>query len=172
MFTTTLKGAHCQRGHMHPVTYVANLIGERLDLQTKHSTFVPQPVDLQYVNPGIHRDLLAVIAETGRSILASTFQNVLSASLRVDGAVDKQKIDNKHVMAKYVTKEGTVKTIYLGFSEKEESGSTGLYKALQQATYNSGIPWAEVFAKTTSIVTDGAAENTGKHKSLWTHLME
>jgi hypothetical protein len=156
----------------YPSRHVANLIGERIDLQAKHSTFIPQPGDLQYVNPGTHRDILTIIAETDRSILASNFQNVLTASLRVDGAVDKQKIDNKHVMAKYVTNEGTVKTIYLGFSEKEESGSTGLYKAVQKATANSGIPWMEVFAKTTSVVTDGAAENTGKYKSLWTHLTE
>ena len=45
-------------------------------------------------------------------------------SLKVDVAVDKQRIDNKHVMAKYITTEGELKTVYLGFSESDERGES------------------------------------------------
>jgi hypothetical protein len=93
-------------------------------------------------------------------------------SLRVDGAVDKQRIDNKHVMAKCVSTSGDPKTVYLGFSESEERGNVGLHCALQAGASKCGIPWTTLFAKTTSIVTDGASENTGEYHSLWKRLSE
>jgi len=96
----------------------------------------------------------------------------LAVSLRVDGAVDKQSLDNKHVMAKCITTNGDEKTVYLGFSESEERGSKALYRALQTAAAMCGVPWNTLFSLTSSIVTDGASENTGTHHSLWKHLSD
>jgi len=67
------------------------------------------------------------IAEADRKTFAERFKRIFALSLRVDGAADKQRIDNKHVMAKYITTEGELKTVYLGFSESDERGSAGLY---------------------------------------------
>ena len=107
------------------------------------------------------------------SIINQTFStrlsNILALSLRVDGAVDKQQIDNKHVMAKYMTTSGEPKTVYLGFSQSEEKGS-GLFGAVKEVVSKCGVPWEVVFCKVTSIVTDGESANTGHRHSLWTHL--
>ena len=83
-------------------------------------------------------DLLFTIAEAVRRTFAERFKSIFALSLRVDGAVDKQRIDNKHAMAKYVTTGGDLKTVYLGFSESNERGSAGLYSA--------GVSWQDVFS--------------------------
>jgi len=109
-------------------------------------------------------DLLFTIAEADTRTFAERFKSIFALSLRVDGAVDKQRIDNKHAMAKYVTTGGELKTVYLGFSESDERGSAGLYSA--------GVSWQDVFNKATSIVTDGESANTGQHHSLSTYLTD
>jgi len=109
-------------------------------------------------------DLLFTIAEADTRTFAERFKSIFALSLRVDGAVDKQRIDNKHAMTKYVTTGGELKTVYLGFSESDERGSAGLYSA--------GVSWQDVFNKATSIVTDGESANTGQHYSLSTYLTD
>jgi len=70
-------------------------------------------------------------------------------------------------MANYITMNGELQTAYRGLSESEDTGSNGLFRALQEATEKCGLKWDSIFVKTTSIVTDGASENTGQHHSLW-----
>ena len=154
----------------YPARYVASLMGELIDLNAKHQTFAPSESDLQYVTPHCHRDMLLTITETDRRQFSVELRNSLALSLRIDGAVDKQRLDNKHIMAKYVTIEGESRSVYLGFQESDERGSVGLHKALQQGAAKCGMTWTNLFALTTSIVTDGASENTGVHHSLWSLL--
>ena len=45
------------------------------------------------------------IAEADRKTFAERFESIFALSRRVDGAVDKHRIDNKRVMAKYITTE-------------------------------------------------------------------
>jgi hypothetical protein len=156
----------------YPSRYVASLIGERLQLSEPHSNFTPSNTDLQYISPGTHRDLLLTIADVDRKKNSVVPDDILALSLRIDGAVDKQRLDNKHVMAKYIAINGDEKTVYLGFCESHEVGSLGLWHAAQEAAEKSGKSWAGIFGKSTSIVTDGEASNTGTHHSLWTFLSE
>ena len=153
-----------------PSRHVAWQLGEQLDLTKEHNEC--STLDLSYVTPHNHRDLLLIIAETDRKSSLARFEDVLTISLRVEGAVDKQRIDNKHVMAKMVLRNGDIKTEYLGFSESEERGSLGQHEALQSAVAKSGVPWSDMFGRTSSIVTDGESANTGSNFSLWTHLQE
>jgi len=153
-----------------PARYVASLMAERLDLNNPEIPFSPTDTDLQYVTPASHRDMLLTIAETDRKAFALRFKDILALSLRVDGAVDKQRIDNKHVMAQVVTAVGDMETWYMGLAESEKRGSEGLLEALRKASAKCGATWPEIFKQTTSIVTDGASENTGRHHSLWTLL--
>jgi len=76
--------------------------------------FAPTDADLQYVTPIRHREMLLTTADTDRISFAHHLQQALALSLRIDGAVDKQRLDNKHVMASYVTMTGELKTVYLG----------------------------------------------------------
>lgn len=130
-----------------PSRYVASLIGDQLDLQEPHTTYTPSATDLQYVNPSTHREMLLTIADTDRKSFVSCLQNILAVSLRVDGAIDKQHLDNKHVMAKYVTDNGVAKTVYLGFNESLETGSFGLFKAVQEAIKKVDYPGTNYFQK-------------------------
>ena len=86
----------------------------------------------------------AIINQT----FSTRLSNILALSLRVDGAVDKQQIDNKHVMAKYMTTSGEPKTVYLGFSQSEDKGS-GLFGAVKEVVSKCGVPWEVVFCKVT-----------------------
>ena len=142
------------------------------DSNDEPQPFAPSDADLQYVTPTRHREMLLTIADTDRISFAHQLQQALALSLRIDGAVDKQRLDNKHVMASNVTITGELKTVYLGLSESEDRGSDGLFRALKEASEKCGLKWESIFAKTTSIVTDGASENTGQHHSLWKLLSE
>ena len=135
-----------------PARYIVCLMGERLDLNKDPTPFQPREQDLQYVTPSSHRQILTLIAATGRKTFASRIQDALAISLRVDSAVDKQRIDNKHVMANIVTSTGETETVYVGLAESDTRGSEGLYKALQVATAKCGATWQSIFQRTTSMM--------------------
>jgi hypothetical protein len=153
-----------------PSRQVAYLIVERLDLTSAHSSFSPTNEDLQYVTPHFHQKMLTTIARTDMKKFVTCLDNIIALSLRVGDAVDRQRVDNKHVMAKYVTKKSETETAYIGFSKSEEQGSTGLFHAMKQAVQKCGASWEDIYSRTTSIVTDGESSNTGQHHSLWVHL--
>lgn len=155
-----------------PARYVASLMADRMQLNDAPQLFIPSDADLQYVSPQYHRELLLTIADTDRKSFGKLLQQSLALSLRIDGAVDKQRIDNKHVMANYVTMNGELKTVYVGLSESQTRGSEGLFCALKESTEKCGVKWESILCKTSSIVTDGASENTGQHNSLWSKLSD
>ena len=131
-----------------PSRWVASIIGDRIQLNEKHERFLPTKTDLRYINPYWHCNLLLTIADADRKTFAKRFESIFVLSLRVDVAVDKQRIDNKHVMAIYITAECE----HLGFSQSDERGSAGLYSALKAAVSKYGVSWQKVFNKVTSIV--------------------
>ena len=128
-----------------PARYVASLMAERLDLNNPEIPFSPTDTDLQYVTPASHRDMLLTIAETDRKAFALRFKDILALSLRIDGAVDKQRIDNKHVMAQVVTAVGDMEIWYMGLAESEKRGSEGLLEALRKASAKCGATWPAIF---------------------------
>jgi len=151
----------------YPSRHIAELIGQSIDIQSPHVNFVPTEADLQYVTPHCHREFLLDIVKTDRQTFKGVLNDSLVVSLRTDGALDKQKIGNKRVMAKVVSNTGETKTYYLGFSESDSRGAKGLYHAVQEGASLSGISWDELFSKTSSVVTDGENTNTGAQNSLW-----
>ena len=54
--------------------------------------------------------------------------------VRVDGSVDRQQIDNKHVCAHIVTAQGNVIQRFLGFSEPNEHGVIGYLQSVKDAS--------------------------------------
>src|SRR5690606_38513829 len=95
--------------------------------------------------------------------------NSVALSLRADGSVDRMQIDNVHVMAKIVTREGDVNTCFLGFQEPDSRGAQGYYDAIKSATSFSS-EWPVVLSKLSSVVTDGASIKTGEKKGFWALL--
>lgn len=117
------------------------------------SPFVPSPNQ-------IHREFLNCIAVVGRKQVKKEISEALAVSLQVDGSVDRQQIDSKHVCAQIVTTEGDLISRFLGFSEPVEQGVTGYVQCIQQAT-NAVQPWNDLMKVTSSIVTDGESLNSG-----------
>ena len=86
-------------------------------------------------------------------------QNIFSAlavSLRVDGSVDRQQIDNKHVCAQVVTSQGDLVYRFLGFKEPLAftRGIAGYVQCIHEAS-EAILPWNDLIKVTSSIVTDG-----------------
>ena len=64
------------------------------------------PEVVQNVTPTNHADLLSTIVSANLVNLKEEISNAMAISLRVDGSVDRMQIDNIHVMAKIVSKDG------------------------------------------------------------------
>ena len=135
------------------------------------SSFVPSSNQIQYLNPVQHREFLACIAIVGQKQVKREITEALAVSLRVDGSVDRQQIDSKHVCAQIVTTEGHLISRFLGFSEPVERGITGYVQCIQEAT-KAVQPWDDLIKVTSSIVTDGESLNSGERNGLWKKLEE
>ena len=89
----------------------------------------------------------------------------LAVSLRFDGSIDRMQLDNEHVMAHIVEKNGNDKLIFLGFSEPPERGARGSLMAIQAAV-NQTLDWDTVFGKVSSLASDGENKNTDVKNGL------
>lgn len=103
-------------------------------------------------------EFLRCIAELGRKQTAEELLGALAVSLRVDGSVDRQQIDNKHVCVQIVTSQGDLIYRFLGFCEPVQHGITGYLQCIQEAS-KAILPWNELIKVTSSIVTDGESLN-------------
>ena len=125
-----------------------------------HVNYCPADEELSYITPAQHADLMSYIVKTDKPNLRSKLENSLAVSLSVDGSVDRFQLDNKHVTCKIVTDDGKQENLFLGFDEAPERRTTGYVAAVKSAV-EWVIPWDSLFPIVTSIVTDGANENTG-----------
>ena len=133
------------------------------------SPFFLTSEQIQYLNPTQHREFLSCIASVGRKGVSRELQNALAVSLHVDGSVDRQQMDKKHVCAHIVTTDGDVVQRFLGFSKPNEHGIMGYLQSIKDAS-QSIFQWNEIIQVTTSIVTDGESLNTGDRNGLWRKL--
>ena len=133
--------------------------------------FIPTANQIPYLNPVQHREFLSCMAVVGWKQVKKELSEALAASLRVDGSVDRQQIDSKHICAQIVTAEGDVINRFLGFCEPVERGVTSYVQCVQEAT-KAVQPWNDLMKVTSSIVTDGESLNSGDRSGLWKKLEE
>lgn len=107
--------------------------------------------------------------ETDKPNLTNKLKSCIAVSLRVDGSVDRNQIDNIHVLVKIVTIEGNPELIFLSFEEPISRGVRGYYDAVKKAV-NQIIPWNDLLGLMSSIVTDGASINSDDKNGLWSIL--
>lgn len=124
---------------------------------------------MQYVTPINHREFLSGIVEVDLPKLKNKLKSCIAVSLRIDGSVDRNQIDNIHVLVKVVTSEGNSELIFLSFEEPESRGVRGYYDAVKKSV-NHVIPWDDLLGLMPSIVTDGASINSGDKNGLWSIL--
>ena len=61
-------------------------------------------LDLQYINPLCHRELLQIIVDSHRKALANTIKESFASSLRCDGSVDRLQVDKIFIMLTVIDK--------------------------------------------------------------------
>ena len=78
----------------------------------------------------------------------------------MDGSVERQQIDNKHVCVQIVTSQGDLINQFLGFSEPLQHGIAGYVQCIHEAS-KAILPWNDLTRITSSVVTDGESLNSG-----------
>lgn len=51
----------------------------------------------------------------------------------MDGSVDRNQIDNIHVLFKIVLENGNSETMFMGFEEPTQKGAIGYYEAIKNS---------------------------------------
>ena len=153
-----------------PSRHAAYKISEKFQMDS-FRPFSPNEIDLRYINPVYYNELLTSIVDSYKPIMHAEIDEALAVSLRFDGSIDRMQLDNEHVMAHIVEKNGNDKLIFLGFSEPPERGARGSLMAIQAAV-NQTLDWDTVFGKVSSLASDGENKNTGVKNGLWSKLDE
>ena len=152
-----------------PSREVANMMSETVDVTQDFEVFDPSNSTLQYVTPTQNNNFLRCIVMADKTEVKKKIENSLALSLRCDCSVDRRRIDNCHVLAKIVNKDGKPELLFLGLDEPKARGTPGYVQAVKDAV-NLTSSWPDVARKMTSIVTDGTNLNTGDKNSLWASL--
>ena len=106
---------------------------------------------------------------TEKEKLKDILQNSLAVSLRFDGSVDRNQIDNEHVLAKTVNQKGEENLYFLGFEEPDQRGAEGALKAIQNAVEKS-VEWDSLFPNISSLASDLTNLNSGSRSGIWARL--
>ena len=152
-----------------PSRVVARNIGSKFDINSEFTNY--EPIDHRYVNPIGHNGFLNAIVSSEKEKLKDVLQNSLALSLRFDGSVDRNQIDNEHVLAKTINKKGEENLYFLGFEEPEERGAEGALKAIKNAVEKS-VKWDSLFPNVSSLASDGTNLNSGARSGIWTKLSQ
>lgn len=125
-------------------------------------------LNVQYVNPASHLDLLTVIVKS-ESDLEKKIETSLACSLHIDGSVDRTQIDKIYILLKVVSSCGELETIFLGIGQQKKRGAIGLMDAVKRGiieSLNEDL-YRSIMSRVTSLCTDGARVNIGDKKGLW-----
>lgn len=127
-------------------------------------------LNLQYVNPPGHLQLMSTIVSSHREELLKKIEQCHAISLRVDGSIDLSQLDKIYVMGKLINSDGSPELVFLGVGEQKERGAKGLMAAVDDALRTVVGDPDTIYRKMSSICTDGANINVGEKNSLWTLL--
>ena len=123
-----------------------------------------------YRDPEAYSEMLGVIAAEETKALAEQLQKCVSFSLQVDGSVDKQQLDNKFIVVRYLvaSKDPELRTAFVCVVEPSECGASGLLESVITALTRIEAPKE----KLAGICTDGENANTGQKGGLWKLLSD
>lgn len=153
-----------------PSRFVAQELGRLFDFSKSHESEEKiKKINLQYINPCMHSELLTCIVEADRNDIKTRIENAIAISVRVDGSVDRTNIDKIYVLAKIVNRQGVLENLFIGVGEQTERLAIGLHQAVIRTMNRVHQNLYEICVrKMTSFVTDGASVNVGDRKGLWT----
>lgn len=158
--------------HSWPSRYIAGEASNSYDSLNKRESIISDGVNLQYVNPHGHLNLMSTIVNAHRDEFLRKINECFAISLRIDGSVDFTHIDKIYVMAKLINPDGSSELVFMGVSEQTERYATGLMLAVMEALRAAVDDPNLILGKISSVCTDGTNVNTGDKKSLWVLIDE
>ena len=128
-------------------------------------------LDLQYISPAYHRELLQVVVDSHRQTLANTIKEALASSLSCDGSVDRTQVEKIFTMLKIIDKDADKKLLFVGAKEPEKTGAAGCLNTLKDSCIETeaGMEFS-IIQEISSIVNDGTNMNSGERDGLWVLL--
>lgn len=123
-----------------------------------------------YRDPVKYHEMLEIIASLEIKKIGEQLQKCISFSVQIDGSVNRQQIDSKFVVIRYMSDTADVKveTKFIRAIEPEKNGAHGLLEALLNGLKSVNAP----LHKLVGVCTDGEAANTGKNGGLWSLLIK
>lgn len=94
-------------------------------------------MNLQYVNPKSHLQLLSTIVESDQANFRQKLDSAIALSIRIDGSVDTTQIDKIYVLLKILTIDDDSELIFLGIGEQTERCAIGIFKEFKQGVINN-----------------------------------
>lgn len=151
-----------------PARYVSAEASHHFDFNKKSETTIPKNIEMQYVNPNSHLELLSTIVKSHEE-LEEKLKSALAVSIRVDGSVDRTQIDKIYILLKVLSSGGRNELIFLAIGKQTERGAIGLMNAIRNGIKsNVGEKlYKMIILKTSSICTDGTNINSGDKGGLW-----
>lgn len=152
-----------------PSRFVSSEAGHSFDFNSNSASTVPTNINLQYVTPSSHCDLLGTIVHSYSEEIKIKLNNAVASSIRIDGSVDRNQIDKVYILLKILTKEGEAELIFLGIGEHTIRGAKGLLDAVKNGIINNfgEEQYKDILCKISSICTDGTNANIGEKNGLW-----
>lgn len=150
-----------------PSRYVAMEASHAYDSESRFPKSVPHDVSLQYVRPAGHLQLMSAIVRSYQSAFMEKMLGCLAISLRIDGSIDFTQLDKIYIMASIINTDGSSEIAFLGISEQTQRFAAGLMSAVIEGIKVNNDNPDELFARVSSICTDGTNLNTGEKNSLW-----
>lgn len=116
-----------------PSRYVVGEASSSYDSQNQSSSIIAPNINLQYVNPPGHLEIMTSIVNSHRNEFTKKLNECLAISLRIDGSVDLTQIDKIYVLEKVINLDGSAELLFIGVAEQKERFAMGLKNAVMEA---------------------------------------
>lgn len=150
-----------------PSRYVAGEASFAYDSLNQSRSIIAQNIDLQYVNPPGHLNLMTAIVHSHREEFLRKINDCIALSSRINGSIDFTHIDKIYVMAKLINSDGSSELIFIGIAEQTQRLAIGLMAAVMEALKTAVNDPKLILRKTSSVCTDGTNVNSGDKSGLW-----
>lgn len=155
-----------------PARYAAEAASSAYMAENHSSHIIAENINLQYVNPHGHEELMTAIVESYQDEFVKKVNEAWAISLRIDGSIDFTHEDKIYVLAKIINLDGSPETLFIGVAEQTERKAIGLKKTVIKAISALFAEPKTFLNKISSLCTDGTNVNTGDKTSLWKLLDE
>ncbi|KAJ6639754.1 hypothetical protein Bhyg_12501, partial [Pseudolycoriella hygida] len=159
-------------GYSWPARHVVTTASHEYNPTHPSSRTVADNINLQYVNPHGHDEIMMTIVKAHREDFTDKLEKAWAISIRVDGSIDFTHRDKIYVMAKIIDLHGNPELLLIGIAEQTQRKSIGLKNAVLDAIKTNIDDPHWLLRRVSSLCTDGTNVNTGEKSSLWQLLDE